>query len=218
VLEVALFSSAFLIAASTDASSHALIERALGAMARQDTEAIARSLRGWASLGGDREALPPPLLEPGLDALRWTQEVGPFRLFVSRIGSRVRVGLHDPARVAGRVSAVIRLGSQEHPLIRLETASPGRREYRIEGPAAVEGVVVVRAYLAESTAAVPLREVVLDRARELPAPPTLTEPPVPERRSVVREAEALPWWFWAATGVAAFAVGAAVWQETRFEP
>lgn len=197
-----------------------LLDAARAAASEGDAAAAEALVFAWAGLV--RAAAPPAEPLPGAElalARAWSE--GPFRLFGSRLEDRVRVGLHDPARLVDRLDVFLETSAGPR-LMTLLPSPAGRLEYGVDGPLPAEGDVRIVALSARLGPLEPFREVVLPppAALGLPPPPgavptsTLgaagpalgVEPPPAEIE--------WPWWL-AGAAIAVGLVGAAVWQETR---
>lgn len=195
-----------------------LLARAAEAAGKGDRGALTDALRGWATLGPKGGALPAGLEKEAAEALAWADRAGRFRLFASRLEDRVRVGLHDPASLSGRIDAYAVVNGETLRIARAADEAFDRLEFRID---AIEAPVIVEAVMTRFGT-----EVILARA-EL-APPSSAQPPrTPDRAAFQGRArkpaeaaaaaeDVTPWWLIAAGVGAALLAGAAVWQETRF--
>lgn len=206
-----------LLVAAADPGA-ALLE---GAAATKSPAERERLLRGWASLGGAPEA-PAALSADAQRALTWVLEAGRFRLFASRQGGRLKLGLHDPAAMVTRLEVLAVVGEQSLALPRAESDEPGRLDYTIDPALPERTVILVRAHARAPGADILLRELRLEPQEAAPLP-TAPDPnakaPIGRRRlEAATPADAspvIPWWWIAVGAVAAGFVGAAIWQETR---
>ncbi len=202
-----------------------LLNTAEEALGRDDTATARRALSTWASLS-TRDALPEHtnLATLAADAIARAKADGGLRVYGSRTGSRVRVGVSDPANVMDRLDVWLELESGDLVrLSRLEDGADGRYEYLVDprDPRRVfvdaistrfgEPLRLVRATLA------PTDE---DGVPSAPDPNRLTEnvmrnaPPAPPPQRVLEDS-AVPWWVIVGGVVAAGLAGVGVWQETR---
>ncbi len=198
-----------------------LLDAARAAAALGDGTSAEALVFAWAGLV--RASAPPAESVPGAEAAlvrAWSE--GPFRLFGSRLEDRVRVGLHDPARLVDRLDVF--LDTPAGPRLMTLLPSPaGRLEYGVDGPLPAGGDVRIVALSARLGALEPFREVVLPppAALGLPPPPGAVATSSvgvagPETGAVDPSAAEIEWpWWLAGAAVAVGLVGAAVWQETR---
>jgi hypothetical protein len=206
-----------LLVAAADPGA-ALLE---GASASKSSAERERLLRGWASLGGAPEA-PPGLSADAQRALSWVLEAGRFRLFASRQGGRLKLGLHDPAAMVTRLDVLAVVGEQSLALPRAQSDEPGRLDYTIDPALPERTLILVQAYARAPGGDVLVRELRLEPHEVTPlpaAPDPNAKAPIGRRHlEVAPPADAspvIPWWWIAVGAVAAGFVGAAIWQETR---
>jgi hypothetical protein len=208
-----------LLSAAPDDPATILIEAARAAESRGDETERDQWLRGWASLG-PQTSLPKGLEAPAAAAQTFIQTQGGLEVYTSRLVDRLRVGVHDPARVVFRVDAFAEVDGKQIRLTRLEGEAADRLDYRL--PTGTLTLIV------DVVAKIGPREIVLRRAIVAPATAMLPAAPDPSKAAAridprpraepapVIEAEALTQWWWIAGGiVAAGLAGAAIWQETR---
>jgi hypothetical protein len=179
------------------------------------------ALRTWATLAA-RTALPAGLETEAADAVAFAKDAGALRLFASRVGDRVRVGVSDPVGAVDRIDVWIGTRDGFVRLGRLEDGAQGRHEYTLaaDDPRELlidavstrwgEDLRLARTVLSPADAAVP----------SAPDPEKLTKnvnantiPVVAEKPRIVEEP--LPWWIIAGGIVAVALVGAGVVQELR---
>lgn len=191
------------------------------AQAASDGAEVTRILRAWATLGSPGTP-PEGLRGPAEQAQAWANQEGPLRVFVSRVSpSRVRVGVDDPAHAVDRLDVFsVAADGQVAQMTRAESEAAGRNEYTMpEGP---PRAVRVEALMLGSGGRIVLQTVELPaEPAGLPAAPTPAAPSpaaavLPSPVPAPTAAADIPWWWIAASAVAAGLVGAAVWQETRF--
>lgn len=213
--------TAEVLAASPEHVGAALLYAAEQAGARQDSAARTRFLRGWASLGA-LPAAPPSLASAAEDALRWAAGAGSFRLFATRHGDRVRIGLADPAALSIRIEATARTEDRAMTMARAEAEAPGRIEHVVDPALGAAARIEVRAWCDALQPPLLLRRIVLGAAEdgpEAPDPASLRGVPERLRAAPTAPAEAAapawPWWWFAAAAVAAGLAGAAVYQESQ---
>lgn len=213
---VSLVFVACAIAAAPNAEDF-LLARAAEASAKGDRGAVVELLHGWASLG-PKAALPVGLEREAAEALVWAEHVGRFRVYASRLEDRVRVGVNDPANLAGRIDAFGIVGQERIQITRAETEASDRYEFKVD---AADKTVIVEAVMIKYGT-----DVVLARAELAPAK-TTELPSVPDRSAfqglmkkhvdiAAPPEDITPWWLIAIGAAAALLAGAAVWQETRF--
>ncbi len=204
-----------------DAPGPALLSAAARAQARGDVAARDRFLRGWASLGG-QPAAPADLAAPADQARAWAATAGAFRLFASRHGDRVRIGLHDPAQLGARIEATGRTADRAMTLARADVEAPGRIEHVLDPALGADARVEIRAWCDAVEPPLLLRRFVVGGAEAGPGAPDPTSlRGAPERLRAATAATAVtpesswPWWWFAAGAVALGLAGAAVYQETQ---
>src|SRR5262245_23996159 len=115
------------IAAAPNAEDF-LLARAAEAAHKGDRGAVMAMLRGWATLG-PIGSLPVGLEKEAAEALIWAEGAGRFRLFASRLEDRVRVGVHDPASILGRIDAFGVVGGERIQIARAESEATDRLEF-----------------------------------------------------------------------------------------
>lgn len=208
-----------LLAAAQDPGA-VLLEAAMRAQAAGHAAEAERWVRGWATLGASPRP-PPELAGLAAEAESWVLEAGRFRLFASRTGDRVRVGLDDPARLVDRVEVAAVTEGGRALLKRAESEAPGRMDFILDAALPEGSILEVRATAEVGGEALVLRRFVLAEAQAAPASPSMVPPPPDPRlqRPQAQQAAAhdpVPWWWIAAGVVAAGLAGAAIVQETRF--
>lgn len=210
-------------APTLDERGAALLAAALTARERGDGVQTERLLRGWATLGG-RPPPPPALAAAAAEALTWSTGSGAFRLFASRHGDRVRIGVVDPAALGVRIEATARSADRAMTLARAEAETPGRIEHVLDPAFAGDDVrVELRAWCDALEPPLLLHRLVVggaaDPAPVAPDPSSLRGVPealrAPAPAVVATEATTWPWWWFAAGGLALGLAGAAIWQETQ---
>jgi len=198
-----------------------LLSAAGTATATGDLQSRDRWLRAWASLGG-RPAAPDGLSAAAEEARRWSKEKGAFRLFGSREGTRLKLGLHDPAGIVTRIEAIGRTADRAVTLPRAEQEADGRMELIIDASLPPDARFEVTTYCDLLAEPMVVRVVTIGGASLAPAAPdpkSLRAAPPRQRVAAVDTmadvGDPLPWW-WVVAGVVTLSlVGGAVWQETR---
>lgn len=200
----------------------ALLRAARAALERGDAVALNDALGAWATISA-RSDLPEGLERHAATAVAMAKEEGLLRVYASRAGGRVRVGVSDPANVIDRVDVWLDVAPTPVRLPRREDGARGRFEYLLDPRDA--RAVFVDAVSTRFGPSIRLVRVTLapDEA-ELPSAPdptrltdnTLAEAPPRAARRAVRDASPVPWWVIVGGVVAAGLAGAAVYQETRF--
>ena len=188
-----------------------------GEAARRDTY-----LRAWATLGA-RPPAPAALAEPAAAAQQWASSAGAFRLFASRHGDRVRIGMNDPAQLVTRVEATGRSADRATVLARADGEVPGRFEHVLDPALGEDARVEIRAWADGVEPPVLVRRILVGGAEAGPVAPDPTSlRGVPDRLrdapvgvAEAAQADRWPWWWFAAGAVALGLAGAAVWQEAQ---
>ncbi len=196
----------------------ALLRCAQQAQAEQDQTSVRFCLRGWASLQ-PAGPLPEGLQREAQEAKDWARTAGTFVVFGSRLPGRVRVGVKDPAQIAGRVEVYAKLKGQRVRLRQLLGGGPGRLEYQLpeKDP---QAEVIIEVWTAQD-ALIRRSTLAGGGAPALPKAPNLKaiEAKLNPKETAVstrEEAPVIAWWWIAAGALAAGLAGAAIWQETRF--
>ena len=192
------------------------------ALASHDPQQRERLVRGWATLGGVPDP-PAALLEEAHRALSFAMDAGRFRLFASRQGERLKLGLHDPAGIITQLEVVAILdGGRRLVLSRAESDEPGRLDYKSDPSVPATAILEVRALAKGPLGDIEVRGLRLEPHDPLSLPkapdPNAPSPLSRQKRgpdTAAADTPIIPWWWIAAGAVAAGLVGAAIWQETR---
>lgn len=141
-------------------------------------------------------------------------------MYASRVSSgRIRIGVEDPAQIVERLEVFTRHRGERALLTRAGSEAAGRNEY-LQGPGPAR-TIWVEALMRVGADVVIVRtiELLADQAA-LPGAPVLQDiekSTAPSPKLADSDSNpAVPWWWIVAVGVAAGAVGASVWQESRF--
>lgn len=207
--------------AEGERADEALIRAARAACPAGETDRCRAALRAWATLAS-RTALPAGLEREAADAVAFAKNAGELRLFASRVGDRIRVGVSDPAGAVDRIDVWIGTQKGFVRLGMLEGGAQGRYEYTLAANDPRECLIdavstkfggdvrLARTVLRPSEVVVPTAPNPEKLTENVRKGALVTEPPKPR---VVEDP--LPWWVIAGGVVAAALVGAGVVQELR---
>ena len=137
-------------------------------------------------------------------------------------GTRLKLGLHDPAGIVTRIEAIGRTADRAVTLPRAEQEADGRMELIIDASLPPDARFEVTTYCDLLAEPMVVRVVTIGGASLAPAAPdpkSLRAAPPRQRVAAVDTmadvGDPLPWW-WVVAGVVTLSlVGGAVWQETR---
>jgi hypothetical protein len=190
-------------------ASDVLLVQAKDAVGANEVAQARWCLRGWLTLNADA---PVPAGLSGVASELVSPP--PFRLYASRLHDQVRVGLHDPVGLVGRLVVVIEEGGRVRRLSPTESTVADRLAFGTGEPLSPGATITVSAFLTRFGGDVLIKRFVIPALTDAPSPPA----PEPEVSALASKTTyAMPGWWVIGIGIVATAlVGAAVWQETRF--
>ena len=202
----------------SEESSAVLWRRALKAQVQQDKRTRDQAILGWLSLSPDVSVLPAPFEQLSDELVTRAQETGALRIFASRMQDRIRIAIHDPAKVVGRIQCFIKKPSGWRLLSRLESHAVSRFEYGDVGTLSASDEFRVEAYLPWPDDGILVRRfrILQESKVQLPALPlekAVTSTNTASRRWADGDSPSDLWWALAIGVIALGFTGTAVWQE-----